>query len=85
MTMSIKHRSSLARPTKRALKAGVAETAARSFRNGFNESFKWFAETNAHGRSGTAIAYWPESLRARLEWYEGRRARRAVARSLAVK
>jgi len=42
--MSIKHRPSLARPTKRALKAGVAEIAARSFRNRFNESFKWFAE-----------------------------------------
>jgi hypothetical protein len=68
--MSIKHRPSLARPRKRALKAGVAEIAARSVRNCFNESFKWFAETNPHGRIGTGIAYWLEAMRAQLEWCE---------------
>jgi hypothetical protein len=65
----------------------MTEIAARAFRNCFNESFKWFAESNPHARIGTGIAWWLEAMRARLEWCEEKeRARRAeAARSLAVK
>ena len=68
------------RPTRSSLKNGFAEIAASAFHRSFDESFKWCAQVNPRGSTRTAIAYWLEAMRGRLEWYEEKERQRLQQR-----